>query len=65
MREFATNQFRTKMKECKLIIKDEVTEKNPFISPELSYPYMVEQEGKLHLVYTYGRTRIEYIVIEL
>lgn len=32
---------------------------------ELSYPYMVEQDGKLHLTYTYGRSKIEYIVIEV
>lgn len=48
-----------------LIIKDEVVEKNPFISPELSYPYMVGQDGKLHLVYTYGRIKIEHVIIEL
>jgi alpha-L-rhamnosidase len=34
-------------------------------TPELSYPYMIEHEGKLHLVYTYGRTKIEYVVIEI
>ena len=32
---------------------------------ELSYPYMVENEGKIHLVYTYGRVKIEYVTIEL
>lgn len=46
-------------------VRNEVVEKSPFISPELSYPYMVEQDGKLHLVYTYGRFKIEYIVAEL
>jgi len=32
---------------------------------ELSYPYMVENEGKLELVYTYGRTKIEHVTIEV
>jgi len=32
-------------------------------SPELSYPYMVEHDGKLHLVYTYGRVKLEYVTI--
>ncbi|MFA5313827.1 MAG: exo-alpha-sialidase [Methanomassiliicoccales archaeon] len=35
------------------------------LTGELSYPYMVERDGKLHLVYTYGRTKIEYVVIEI
>jgi predicted neuraminidase len=35
------------------------------ISQELSYPYMVEHDGKLHLVYTYGRTKIEYVTISI
>jgi predicted neuraminidase len=35
------------------------------ISQELSYPYMVENDGKLHLVYTYGRSRIEYCIISI
>jgi len=48
-----------------LIIKDEVVEKNPFISQELSYPYVTGHEGKIHLVYTYGRTCIENVVIEV
>jgi len=32
---------------------------------ELSYPYMIENDGKIHLVYTYGRSKIEYVTIEL
>ncbi len=34
-------------------------------SNELSYPYMIEHEGKLHLVYTYGRVKIKYVVVEI
>ncbi len=34
-------------------------------SGELSYPYMIEHEGKLHLVYTYGRSKIRYVVVEI
>ena len=30
-----------------------------------SYPYMIEKDGLLHLVYTYERRQIEYCVIEL
>jgi predicted neuraminidase len=34
-------------------------------SEELSYPYMIEHNGVLHLVYTYGRSKIEYVQIEV
>jgi len=34
-------------------------------STELSYPYMIEKDGVLHLVYTYGRSKIEYVEIGL
>lgn len=34
-------------------------------SPEFSYPYLVENKGLLHLVYTRQRTAIEYCVISL
>lgn len=47
----------------------EVTEKIdrniPCNSNELSYPYMIESNGELHLVYTYGRSYIEYCVISI
>ena len=46
-----------------LEIKDKVSENSPFISKELSYPYIVEDNGLFHLVYTYGRQKIEYVVI--
>jgi len=35
------------------------------ISEELSYPYMIERDGILHLVYTYGRSLIEYCTINI
>jgi predicted neuraminidase len=34
-------------------------------SPELSYPYIIASDGKLHLVYTWGRKNIEYCVLEV
>lgn len=34
-------------------------------SPELSYPYMVEHDGKLHLIYTYGRSKIETVTVDI
>ena len=46
------------------IVIQEKVEKQTY-SPELSYPYMIEENGKLHLVYTYGRTLIEYVIIEI
>ena len=49
-----------------LEIKDEVVEKSPFISPELSYPYCCKDEkGNINCVYTYGRTKIEHVVVEI
>jgi len=46
-----------------------ITESIPYSekthSRELSYPYMIANDGKLHLVYTYGRSKIEYVVIEV
>jgi len=34
-------------------------------SVELSYPYMIEHDGRLHLTYTYGRSKIENVTIEV
>jgi len=34
-------------------------------SPELSYPYLIENDNKLHLVYTHGRSKIENVTIEI
>ena len=46
-----------------LVITDEIRETT--ISGECSYPYMVEKDGKIHIVYTYGRSKIEYIVVAI
>jgi len=35
------------------------------ITQELSYPYMIENEGKLYLSYTYGRSKIAVCTIEI
>ena len=35
------------------------------ISPELSYPYLIEHDGNLHLSYTYGRSLIEHCIISV
>jgi predicted neuraminidase len=48
-----------------IMITEKVDEKIPLNSFELSYPYMIEHDNKLHLVYTYGRSRIEYVTIEI
>jgi predicted neuraminidase len=32
---------------------------------ELSYPYLIEWDSKLHLVYTYGRSKIENVTIAM
>jgi len=46
-------------------VTKEIPENISCNSYELSYPYMVGQDGKLHLSYTYGRSKIEYITIEV
>lgn len=50
---------------CKnnIVIGDKL-EENTFLTEELSYPYMIEYAGKLYLVYTVGRSRIELVVVE-
>lgn len=35
------------------------------ISKEASYPYLIEHDGKLHLTYTYGRSFIEHVVVDI
>ena len=53
----------------RLVITEEITEEDfterGVITPELSYPFMIEQDGKLHLTYTYGRSKIEHVTIEV
>jgi len=34
-------------------------------SQELSYPYMIERDGIIHLCYTYGRSKIEYVQVKI
>ena len=46
-----------------LVVEEKVKEGT--YSQELSYPYMVEKNNKIHLVYTYGRCTIEYVTIEI
>lgn len=48
-----------------MIVTDEIDMKEDTYTRELSYPYMVEHDGQLHLVYTYGRSKIEYVTIEI
>lgn len=35
------------------------------ISQEASYPYLIEKDGRLHLSYTYGRSKIEHVEISV
>ena len=48
-----------------IVIREDIDTKNMTHSRELSYPYMIEKDGKIHLTYTYGRSKIEYVVIDL
>lgn len=47
-----------------IIIKKEMNDDKTY-TQELSYPYMIEHDGKLHLTYTYGRSKIENVTIEV
>jgi len=51
----------------RVVVRESIDERHvgACFSQELSYPYMVENEGKLHLVYTYGRSEIEYCTINI
>lgn len=52
-----------------IVISDDLNsnnfQKHSCMSPELSYPYMILSENKLHMTYTYGRSKIEYVVVEI
>ena len=50
-----------------LVIRDSIESEHITISKELSYPYLIadEENNLLHLVYTYGRSRIEHVTIEI
>jgi predicted neuraminidase len=59
---FSENGFKTVNE---IEIRSKIDDDDTCISRELSYPYMVEHNGQLHLVYTYGRSKIEYVVIDV
>lgn len=46
-----------------LVVRDGIDEKDVTYSIELSYPYLIENNGSLCLTYTYGRSKIEYVEI--
>ena len=48
----------------RLVLSENTSRINTY-TDELSYPYMVEKDGVIHVVYTYGRSAIEYIQIGL
>lgn len=48
-----------------IIIRDNVDKTIGYNTVELSYPYMIDHNGDLHLTYTYGRKKIEYVVLEI
>jgi len=48
-----------------ITVTEEISEKERTNTLELSYPYMIEHQGKLHLVYTYGRSKIEHVTVEI
>jgi predicted neuraminidase len=54
-----------------IVVRDSINEEDKrfnggsCLSEELSYPYMIEHDGELHLVYTYGRHKIEYCIISV
>lgn len=48
-----------------ITIEKDIPKEEKTLSSELSYPYIVENEGKLHCVYTYGRSRMVYCSISI
>ena len=50
--------------EDRMVIQDIVSGKL-YLSPEFSYPYLIEHDGKIHLTYTYAREKIEHCVISI
>lgn len=48
-----------------IVVTEKITLADNTNSLELSYPYMVEHDGNLHLTYTYGRSKIENVTIEV
>lgn len=48
-----------------VVIREKIDGVDKTLSPELSYPFMIWNDGKLHCTYTYGRSKIEYVTIEV
>jgi len=46
------------------VIKQKIENDDITYSDELSYPYMIEHKDKIHCVYTYGRSKIMYVILE-
>jgi len=42
---------------------EEIEAASGLYSKELSYPYMIEDDSKLYLTYTYGRSKIEFVTV--
>ena len=57
---YETGEFNVK---DTLVITEEL--EKTYTNRELSYPYMVENNGKLHIVYTHCRKQIEYVEVEV
>ena len=49
----------------KLVIREGIDEKDVTYSPELSYPFLIENKGDLYLSYSYGRRKIETLRISI
>jgi len=48
-----------------ITITEEITLGETSYSNELSYPYIVYHKGQLHMVYTWGRSKIERVTISI
>ena len=48
-----------------ITIDKDIPESEHTNSPELSYPFLVENDGKLHCVYTRGRSKIIHTTVEI
>lgn len=49
----------------RLVIREGIDESDVTYSAELSYPFLIENNGKLYLTYSYGRSRIEVLTISI
>jgi predicted neuraminidase len=47
-----------------IVIRESIDKDDRTNTNELSYPYLIGHNDRLHLTYTYGRKKIEYIIIE-